>query len=519
MGGTETSGGSPDALHDDVVRADDACADGARRIIPDTPAPLAAPDPDADPTQDLTTGSILKHIVRLAVPGALTNLLNFSYHFVDMMWLGRLGPSAIAVMATYHFFFMVFVFFNQIVGIGSITMISRTFGAKDHTACRGVIGQTFTFKLVIALVVTALGLILQRWMWVAFGSAPDVVELGVQYTTVMFSVIPIYFSAFTLRTALSSIGDMKALLKISAVSTVFNLVLDPFLIFPTVYIGPFPGLGIGEPLLTLPGCGMGISGAAWASFSAIALMFLQGLWYFISGRTFLRMRLREFFTWDWGTVLRVLRIGTPPAVGENLHNIAQIIVGRILNTYGTAVFAASGIMGTAFGLVFIPVGGITQAISTLVGQNLGAGKPHRAQRSVYNALGMTLGILVVVLSLAFIFAPDIVRLFLPGQEADTQITVSYGVTFLRIAMLMMLCMGVGMVFSAAFWGSGDTKAPMWVMVATTYGIQLPLILIGWWLLKLQEPEFIVWAWVAASAVNAAAMWWIFRKGRWMTVKV
>jgi len=481
--------------------------------------PEAATPPDGPPKQDLTEGSLLRHIIRLAVPGAATNLLNFSYHFVDMMWLGRLGPNAIAVLTAYHFFFMVFVFFNQIIGIGSITLISRTFGAKDHRACGAVIGQTFSFKLVISLIVMALGLILQKWMWTAFGSEPDVIELGLQYTTVMFSVIPIYFSAFTLRTALTSIGDMKTLLKISAFSTVLNLLLDPFMIFKTVYIGPFPAFGVMEPLIELPGFGMGVAGAAWASFGAIAVMFLMGLWYFVSGRTFVKMTLAQFFSWDWGTVTRVLKVGTPPAIGENLHNIAQIIVGRILNTFGTAVFAASGIMGVAFGLVFIPVGGIAQAISTLVGQNLGAGKPERAEKSVYSALGMTLGILVIMLSLAAWKAPELVTLFLPGGDTVTTETVMWGIQFLRIALLMMLSVGIGMMFSSAFWGSGDTQAPMWVTVVTTYGVQIPIILIGMYILKLANPVFIVWAWVAASALNAAAMWWIFRMGRWKTVKV
>lgn len=487
---------------------------------PSLPADEQRPVPRGiQPKLDLTVGSIPRHIIALAVPGALTNLLNFSYHFVDMMWLGRIGPNAIAVVATYHFFFMVFLFFNQIIGIGSITHISRTFGAKDEAGCRAVIGQTFSFKLLVSLVVTVLGLLLQRWMWTAFGSEPDVIKLGLSYTTVMLSVIPVYFSVFTLRTALTSIGDMRALLKISLVSTFLNLVLDPFLIFETVYIGPFPALGVAEPLLAIPGFGMGVAGAAWASFGAIAVMFLMGLWYFVSGRTFIRMRLREFFTWDWGTVCRVLSVGTPPAFGESLHNIAQIAVGRILNTFGTAVFAASGIMGMAFGLVFIPVGGISQSISTLVGQNLGAGKPERAVQSIQTALRMTVGVLLILLTAVAIWAPQLVRVFLPGTDAATAVTVRYGVEFLRIALLMMLSVGISMVFSAAFWGSGDTKAPMWVMVATTYGIQLPVIVIGKFLLGLDNPAFIVWAWVAASVVNAVAMWWIFKLGRWQTVKV
>ncbi len=251
-------------------------------VVPD-PLPLVEPAPDGalpgapvaqssgvalerQSKLDLSQGGILGHVIRLALPSALANLFNFSYNFVNMIWLSRLGPSAIAVTATYQYFFMVFVIFNQIVGLGSFALIARTYGAKEYTDCRRLIGQTFSFKLVIAIAVMALGLIFQRWAWVAFGSAPEVVEQGVAYSTIMFAVIPIYFSTFTLNTSLRGIGDMKHLLLISSVSTVLHLVIDPFLIFSTVSIGPFPTLGILKPLMLLPGMGLGVAGAAWASF-------------------------------------------------------------------------------------------------------------------------------------------------------------------------------------------------------------------------------------------------------------
>lgn len=472
-----------------------------------------------DSKHDLAEGPVFGHILRLAVPGAITNLLNFSYHFVDMLWLGRIGPSAIAVVATYHYFFMVIVFFNQIIGLGSMTLIARTFGAKDHEDCRRVIGQTFSFKLVIALVVMALGLIFQRWAWTAFGSAPEVVEEGVKYTTIMFSVIPIYFSAFTLRTAFTAIGDMKTLLKISAISTAVNVIADPLLIFKDIYIGPFPWLGLDDAVRIMPGAGLGVAGAAWASFASIFVLFALGQYYFMSGRTFIRVTPRHFFSWNWATVWRVLRIGTPPAVGENLTHIAQIVVGRILNLYGTAVFAAHGVVMTLFGLVFIPVGGVSQAVMAMVGQNLGAGKPERAERSVYSAVGLTAGTLVVMLVLMYFGAEGLVRFFIPGSGQASQETVMWAVRFLHIALLMMLFMGLSMVFGAAFWGSGDTKPPMYVMLATTYGIQLPVILAGALWLKLESPLFIIWAMAVSMTVNAVATVLIFMRGRWKSVEV
>jgi putative MATE family efflux protein len=478
-----------------------------------------AQPPGGHSKHDLTEGSILRHVIRLAVPGALANLFNFSYNFVNMIWLGRLGPAALAVTTTYQYFFMVFVVFNQIVGLGSFALIARTYGAKDYPDCRRLIGQTFSFKLVISFAVMALGLAFQRWAWDAFGSAPDVAANGVRYSTIMFCVIPIYFSTFTLNTALRGIGDMRRLMAISSVSTVLNLVIDPFLIFPRVFIGPFPALGITQPLLTLPGCGLGVAGAAWASFGSISVMFAMGLYYFTSGRTFIRVGWRQFFGWDWNTVWRILRIGTPPAVGENLTNVAQLVIGRVMNLFGTAVFAANGINGTLLGLAGIPLAGIGQAVTTMVGQNLGAGKPRRAERSVWLALAAASVLLVLGLGACLLLAEPLIRLFLRGRDAASLGSAAWGAQILRINVWGFLIGGLSGVIGGVFWGSGDTRPPMWAALLSTCAVQLPVVLAGAYLFHLSNPRFIWWAGVMGAAVSALYLFMAFQRGRWKTVRV
>lgn len=481
-------------------------------------AAVQLPPPPVD-GQDLTAGRILPHVVRLAIPGALANLFNFSYNFVNMLWLGRLGPDAIAVTSTYQYFFMVFVIFNQIVGLGSVSLIARTYGAREHDDCRRLIGQTFAFKLVIAIAVMILGLVFQRWAWTAFGSAPEVIEQGLRYSTIMFWVIPIYFSTFTLNTALRGIGDMRRLMWISAISTVLNLVIDPLLIFERLYIGPFPRLGVDTPLLCLPGFGMGVAGAAWASFGSIAVMFLMGLWFFTSGRTYIRVGWRDFFGWDWGTVWRILRIGTPPAIGENMNSIAQIAIGRIINIFGTAIFAANGINGTIFGLVNVPLSGIGQAVMTMVGQNLGARKPERAERSVYLSLALTIAIVIVGLAICYPLAPALIRLFVPGSDAASLETVRWGALILRINVFSYLVLAIAGPVGAAFWGSGDTKPAMWSALIGTWCVQLPVILAGMYIFKWQDPRYIWWAGVAAAVASATYIVIAFQRGKWKTAKI
>lgn len=508
-----------DPLPADALEYGDAPATVA---LPELPVAGTAEEQRLAPPalhEDLTEGNILQHIVRLAIPSALANLFNFSYNFVNMLWLGRLGPSAIAVTSTYQYFFMVFVIFNQIVGLGSVSLIARTYGAREHDDCRRLIGQTFAFKLVIAIAVMVLGLIFQRWAWKAFGSAPDVIEQGLRYSTIMFWVVPIYFSTFTLNTALRGIGDMRRLMWISALSTLMNLVVDPLLIFPRVFIGPFPALGISQPLLTLPGFGLGVAGAAWASFASIAVMFAMGLWFFTAGRTFIRVGWRDFFGWDWGTVWRILRIGTPPAVGENMNSIAQVIVGRVINIFGTSVFAANGINGTIFGLVGVPLSGIGQAVVTMVGQNLGGKRPDRAERSVYSSLLLTVALTAVGLAICYPLAPALIHLFVPGHDAAAQQTVQWGSLILRINVWAFLVLAIASPIGAAFWGSGDTKPAMWSALIGTWCVQLPVVVAGVYLFHWSDPRYIWWAAVGSATASALYLLVMFRKGRWKSVKV
>lgn len=503
----------------DALECDDPSLAVAVAELPAPAIATAQISGRADSGEDLTQGSILRHVIRLAIPSALANLFNFSYNFVNMLWLGRLGPSAIAVTSTYQYFFMVFVIFNQIVGLGSVSLIARTYGAHEYDDCRRLIGQTFAFKLVIAIAVMILGLTFQRWAWTAFGSAPEVIEQGLRYSTIMFWVIPIYFSTFTLNTALRGIGDMRRLMWISALSTVLNLLIDPLLIFPRVFIGPFPSLGITKPLLELPGMGLGVAGAAWASFGSIVVMFVMGLWFFTAGRTFIRVGWRDFFGWDWHTVWRILRIGTPPAVGENMNSIAQVVIGRVINIFGTSIFAANGINGTIFGLVGVPLSGVGQAVVTMVGQNLGGRKPARAERSVYVSLALTVAIVAVGLAVCYPLAPLLIHLFVPGHDTAALETARWGTLILRINVWAFLVMAVAGPIGAAFWGSGDTKPAMWSALIGTWCVQLPLIMAGVYLFHWSDPRYIWWASVASATVGAVYLMLVFRKGRWKTVKV
>lgn len=468
--------------------------------------------------RDLTQGNIPRHLVRLAIPGALINLMSYSTMFVDMIWLGRVSPQAIAAVTTFNYFWFLFALLNQTIGNGSVTLIARTFGAGDIEECRRVFGQTFMFKLIVAVLAAIIGLSGLRLALRLFGAPPDVFSLAVEYGTLMLLFTPLMFSTFTLKTGMRAIGDMKTLVAISLATMVINLLLDPLLIFQNIHIGPWPALGLSKELL-LPAAGLGVKGAAWGTIIAFGLTFVMALFVYLTGRTYIKVQLWHLFHINWPIARRIIRIGFPPASGDSLQHIANLFVGAAINTYGTVVFAAQGVNQMLIRLIRMMIFGLNMALITMVGQNLGADNPRRSERSVLVGMLAVVGILLIISILFFFSAPLIARLFVPGNDPESVATAEWVVKILRINCFVFLPFGLMRVFRAPFDGSGDTKPSLWATLIATFGVQLPLTLGGVYLLEVAEPFFIWWVEGSAYLAGAVFLYFMFIRGRWKSIRV
>lgn len=468
--------------------------------------------------QDLTRGSIGRHLINLAIPSALTNLMTFSTTLVDMIWLGRVSPTAIAAVALYNYFWFLFALLNMMIGNGSVALISRTYGADQHEQCRRVLGQTFVFKLIVATVVATIGLLGQRWAYTVFGAEQEVIRQAIIYGTILYAATPVLFSTFTLKTGFRAIGDMRNLLYISIATMMINLVLDPFLIFPQVHIGPFPMLGMRSELL-LPGLGLGIAGAAWGTVTAFAVPFVVALLYFFNGWTFLQVRPRHFIDLSWDTARRIIRIGLPPALANFIEQAAKLLVGAAIITYGTSVFAGQGVNLQLIRLMRVMVMGVNISVITLVGQNLGALNPRRAERSALWGYAFVSAVMLLAGGLLFFAAPQIAHIFMPGTDPESVAAFAWAVKILRINAFLLLPFGLYRVSRGAFQGSGDTAPALYTTLLATVGVQLPLTLGGVYLLHLPDPRFIWWVEAGSYAIGAVLLYWVFKRGRWKQHRV
>ncbi|MDD3626716.1 MAG: MATE family efflux transporter [bacterium] len=447
--------------------------------------------PSTEVKKDLTTGNILKHIIFLALPTMATMTLQTSYDLVDMYWVGSLGPAAISAVTVFGFMFMAFVVFNQIIGVGSVSLISRYYGAKDYDNTKTVIAQTFIFKFFIGLLVTVLGLLFSKDFYRLFGSSEEVIILGSQYAEIFFIGVPILFSGFTLTTSFKGIGDMMKPFYIYLTSTLINIILDPLLILG---IGPFPELGI--------------RGAAIASVFAQSIVFILGLYIFFSGKTYIKMEPGYFFkikpVWMW----RIMKIGLPAAFGDLVRNGIHLGLGRIVNSFGTFVMAAFGISFRIMGFIFIPIEGVATAVTTLVGQNIGAGKPERAEDSVMKAIFLTTIITAIAGALLALFAKQVMSVFTRG---DNNI-IDEGILILRFFVITIVFISISINFFSAFWGSGDTVPPM-IVSSIVNACMITFII--YTIVILKKEAYYIWLALSVSElIQAAIIYFIFKRGKW-----
>lgn len=447
--------------------------------------------------RDLTKGSIVSAIFILALPMMLGNLLRTTYDLADLWFVGRLGKEAVAavVMSGHVLFFLNTVFMG--IGTAATAMVSRAIGAGDQERANHAAAQALLLTFLAAIVVAAVGMILAPYLLILLKAPPEnVLGLATSYLRIMFLGLLGMFSLFVGAGILRGAGDAVTPLLVSAFGTLLNIVLDPILIFGWWV---FPRLGV--------------KGAAMASVTAQYVAFLIGMLVLASGRVRVRLTLRAFKP-DFEYIRSAVVIGVPSSVQMSLRALMGLVLTRVVNAFGTTVYAAYGICMRLQGIGFMPTFGIAAASATLVGQNLGAKKPERAQRSALLSTAIALAIMGTAGIIAYIFAPQLVALFV---KKDPEV-VPIGARFIRVAVFGHVAAGIGIVISRAINGAGDTVPPMLFTLVVLWGVQVPLAV---WLANSTSlgAGGVLWAAVIAGAVHAGCSTTYFFTGRWKRKRI
>lgn len=443
-----------------------------------------------DNDEDFTTGPIGRALGLLAIPMMLEMAMESVFAVVDIAFVSRLGTDAIAVVGITEALITVLYGIAIGLGIGLTAMVSRCIGSNDRLGAAEVTGQAIWIGALLAIVIGVAGASYARELLAIMGASDSVIEQGKGFTAVLLggSVTIIYL--FLLNAAFRGAGDATVALRSLWLANGINIVLDPCLIFG---IGPFPEMGVtGAAVATTIGRGTGV---------------IYQLWYLLNGHGRIAFHYRHL-RFQFALALRMVRISAG-GMGQFLVATASwITIMRIVALYGSSAIAAYTIALRMMEFIFLPAWGLGNAAATLVGQNLGAGKPDRAEQSVwraakYNAIFMTCtGLFLIV------FAARITGLF--TNEADV---LRWGTTSLQILGLGSPMYAVGMVVVQALNGAGDTRTPVILNLICFWLLQIPL---AYWLATETSlgPNGAFIAIVVAESLLTILAVVMFRRGTW-----
>ena len=445
--------------------------------------------------RDWTKGSIFRNLLSLSWPMAAGNSLVMLGPTIDMIWVGRLGSSAIAGVGVSGLVVMLANALMMGLFTGLRAMIARFVGSGDTQEANHVAQQAIIISLVISIVMAGIGIIFAEPILVLLGVSPDVVSEGAPYLRINFiGMITMSFQRITESTMQAS-GDSVRPMWVTVFYRLFHIALCPFLVFGWWF---FPRLGV--------------SGAAITSVFSQGLGTAIGLWFLCSGRTRLRLTFNHFRI-DFNMIWRLLKIGLPASMTAMERNLGNLILMFFMTPFGTLAVAGHTLGQRVEMFLLMPAMSLGQGAGILVGQNLGAGQPQRAERTCWSAAGFLAGVTAVASIMVFIFAESIIHIF--SSDPDL---VKLGADFLRIATVGYLVLGVTAVFQQSINTAGDTMIPMAIMLLNMWLIQVPL---AYFLPSITGLGVygVRWA-IVAGGVTAMVVYIIyFLTGRWKRKKV
>ncbi len=445
--------------------------------------------------RDWTKGNIFRNLLSLAWPIVVHEGFWVVGMTVDMIWVGKLGATSIAGVGIAFTVSMVAESAMMGLIVGMTAMVTRFVGAGDARGANHVARQAFVISAAYGAVMTAVGLFLAQPILGLFGLEADVVAEGAAYMRIMFAGSMATSFCFMAYTIMRASGDTVTPMRISIFVRCIHVLLAPFLIFGWWM---FPR--------------MGVSGAALSNVVAQILGTALGLWVLFSGRTRLRLTLRGFRL-DLNIIWRIVRIGIWASVMGVQRNLSQIMMIWFMAPFGTLAVAAHSLSQRVMMILIVPCWALGVGAGVLVGQNLGARQPERAQRTGWLAAGLAEALLFVASVAILLRAEDIIRIFNAEPELVTEAS-----TFLRIAVAGFLLMGIMVILQQAISGAGDTLPAMIFSVISVWAVQLPL---AYFLPQVTDLGVygIRWAMVAGIVSGAVAFLIYFRTGRWKRKRV
>ncbi|SEL23496.1 putative efflux protein, MATE family [Haloferax larsenii] len=456
----------------------------------------------------------------LAWPIIVTELLQVAYNLADTVWLGRLSTDAVAAISLAFPLIFLLISVGGGFTVAGSTLVAQYTGAKSEGSAGTVAGQTLSFITVIAITVGIIGFFATDAMLGILPSSPatagQVIPLAGDYMRVFFLGLPFLFGFFVFSALMRGYGNTRAPMVVMFISVVINVLIDPIFIFGFESNPLFGMLGLRSleaNLLTSTGFdGYGVTGAAIATVLSRAVATVIGIYIIFGTSAGPDVQLSDFRP-QLEFIKKIVEIGVPSAIEQSATALGFITLTAMVVTFAPEVVAAFGLGNRLTSLVFLPALGLGRATNTIVGQNLGAQKPERAESAVWLAAKVGASVMVVTGVLAYIFAEPVVAFFISTGTQSAAQTIDLGVEYVRIRAFEFGFIGVLQVVLGAYRGAGNTKTALTFSLLALWLGRIPTV----YLLSFQFgfAETGIWLGMAVGQIIgaiAATAW--FTRGTW-----
>ena len=443
--------------------------------------------------KDMTTGKPVTNLIEFSIPLLIGNLAQQLYNTVDSIVVGKyIGDAALAAVgASGPLLNLLLVLFVG-VSTGASILASQYYGAKDKKMVSKTVGNTIVLAVIVALMITGLGLLLTRWFMTVLGTPEDIFEMSCTYLSIIF--IGMLGNVFynIMSGILRGLGDSVVPLMFLLVACGVNIVLD---------------------LLFVAGFQWGVAGVAWATIIAQAISAICCVYRILRMHDVLIID-REALKLDGSLCGRLIKLGLPSGVTQAIFSMASLVVQSLTNSFGSTVIACNVIVMRVDGFAMMPNFSFGMAMTTFVGQNIGARKMDRVEKGTRDGLKLGLIVSAALVMLILIFGR-----FLMGLFTDTEEVLNLSMKMMTTVSLGYIGVAVTQILSGTMRGAGDTVTPMWISLITTVIIRTPLAYLLAYLTRSEtnpngDPIVLFVSLLISWLTGALLTFIMYRRGRW-----
>jgi putative MATE family efflux protein len=445
--------------------------------------------------QDYTEVRLSKAILLLSIPAVLEMIMESIFVIVDIFFVSKLGAEAVAAVGLTESLITIIYAISLGLATATTSLVSRRIGEKKYDKAAETAFQAIITGFTLSIVLAIPGIIFPRQLLEMMGASAEITEKLSGYTRIMLGGNSVIMLLFIINAIFRSAGDAAVAMRILWIGNIINIVLDPCFIFG---LGPFPELGV--------------KGAAVATTIGRGMAVLYQFWLLFFGKKRIQLSINNLGV-NFRIIAKLIRLSLG-SIGQNLISTSSwIALVRIISVFGSEIVAGYTIAIRIISFILLPSWGISNAASTLVGQNLGAKKPERAEKAVMVTGLINMILLGIVGAVLVIFPGPFIGFFV-----DEAPLYKAGVECLRIISTGFIAYGFGMVIVNSFNGAGDTTTPLKINIFAFWLIEIPL---AWFLAirtGMNQPG-VYTAIVIAESVMTLTAWLVFRRGKWKLKEV